>query len=261
MLQKFNSLFFALLLSISLLPALAEAKIIFEGYYKVTQFKKHIGFLILRHELDDKTNNFRTTAFTKLGKEGFDMTESYKVESTTDLTPVSLSYLAVEKKKTKMIEAKIKDLKMTGTVVESGKKIKLDTNIPKGSFFSSALYYLMLQSKDGLKQGTKFDYIAVSEEGPVAMNGTVTVDAQLVSVGTQQVLKINNLYAGSDYDNLVTLKGEVVATNTPGNQIESQLVKDPADAIAGIKISKGSLEKIFGTLPDGKTNHLHSKSK
>ena len=107
--KKIYPLFFALFISISFYSAHAEAKIIFEGYYKVTQFKKHIGFLILRHELDDKSNNFRTTVFTKLGKEGFDMTESYKAESTTDLAPVSLSYLAVEKNKTKTIEAKIKD--------------------------------------------------------------------------------------------------------------------------------------------------------
>ena len=56
----------------------AQAEIIFEGYYKVTQFKKHIGFLVLRHELDAKTKLFKTTSFSKLAKNGFDMTESYE---------------------------------------------------------------------------------------------------------------------------------------------------------------------------------------
>lgn len=232
----------------------SHSEILFEGYYKVNQFKKHIGFLVLRHEIDDKTKNFKTTSLIKLAKGGFNMTESYKVESDASLLPLSLSYLAVADKTTKTIEAKVKNLKMTGTVTENGKKIKLNADIPKGAFFSSALYYLMLQSKDGLKTGSTFDYTAVTEEGPVPMTGKVTVDKKMVTQGTFQLMKINNQFAGSDYDNLVNAKGEVISAATPATSIESELVKTPAEAIEGIKIAKGTLEKIFGNLPEGKIN-------
>lgn len=257
--MKLNVVFIALLIGFFSLTAKAE--IIFEGYYKVNQFKKHIGFLVLRHEIDDKTKNFKTTSFIKLGAGGFNMSESYKAVSDQLLLPLSLSYLAVDGKKTKTIEVKIKDLKMTGLVVEDGKKIKINTTVPKGSFFSSALYYLMLQSKDGLKTDTKFDYIGITEEGPVAIDGTVSVDKKMATVGSQQLLKITNRFAGSDYENLVTSRGEVVTANTPATQIESELVKTPAEALEGIKISKGTLEKIFGKLPEGKHNYLHAKTK
>lgn len=248
-------------LSIFLLAAGSRAEVLFEGYYKVTQFKKHIGFLVLRHEIDDKTKNFKTTSFIRLGAGGFDMTESYQAVSDAELAPVSLSYLAAGDQKTKTIDVKFKGQKMTGTVLEDGKKTKIDETVPKGSFLSSALYYLMLKSKTGLKTGTKFDYSAITEEGPVVMNGTVTVDKKMVSQGTNQLMKINNKFAGSDYDNLVSSRGEVISAVTPATSIESELVKDKAEATAGIKLSAGTLEKIFGSAPAGNKNLYFTKGK
>lgn len=247
-----------LLLSLSL-PLKAE--VLFEGYYKVTQFKKHIGFLVLRHEIEDKSGNFKTTSFIKLAKAGFDMTESYQAVSTGDLAPLSLNYLAVGNKKTKTINVSFKNQKMTGTTVEDGKTIKIDEKMPKGIFLSSALYYLMLKSKDGLKTDTKFDYSAITEEGPVVMTGTVSVDKKMVTQGKQQLLKINNRFAGSDYDNLVTPRGEVVSAVTPSTVIESELVKNKDEATEGIKLSSGTLEKIFGNVPAGNINLYHTKGK
>jgi hypothetical protein len=244
-----------------ILSAGARAEVLFEGYYKVTQFKKHIGFLVLRHEIDDKTKNFKTTSFIRLGAAGFDMTESYQAVSDSELAPVSLSYLAAGDQKTKTIDVKFKAQKMTGTVLEDGKKTKIDEAVPKGSFLSSALYYLMLKSKTGLKTGTKFDYSAITEEGPVVMNGTVTVDKKMVTQGSNQLMKINNKFAGSDYDNLVSSRGEVISAVTPATSIESELVKDKNEATAGIKLSAGTLEKIFGSTPAGNKNLYFSKGK
>ena len=241
-------------LIIFVFSTLVHADILFEGYYTVTQFKKHIGFLVLRHEIDPKTKNFKTTSLIKLAKGGFDLTESYQTVSDETLQPLSLNYLAAGDKKTKTIQATIKNMKMTGTVIEDGKKIKLNADIPKGTFFSSALYYLMLQSKDGLKSGTNFDYTALTEEGPVAIKGSVTVDKKMVSKGTAQLLNITNNFAGSEFTNLVNSHGEVISANTPATSIESELVSDPAEALEGIKLAKGTLEKIFGDKPEGKIN-------
>ena len=237
----------------------AKAELLFEGYYKVTQFKKHIGFLVLRHELDDKSKNFKTTSFIKLGKGGFDLTESYQAVSDAELAPISINYLAAGDKKTKTIDVKFKDAKMIGNVVEDGKKSKINEKTTKGIFVSSALYYLMLKSKDGLKTDTKFDYAAITEEGPVVMKGSVTVDKKMLTQGSLQLLKITNNFAGSDYENLVTTRGEVVAATTPATSIETALVKNKEEATEGIKLAAGTLEKLFGNTPVGKTNVYFSK--
>lgn len=256
--QKLN-IFLAAIFSVIVVSA--QAEVLFEGYYKVTQFKKHIGFLVLRHEIEEKTNNFKTTSFIKLSKAGFDMTESYKVVSDSELAPLSISYLAAGDKKTKTIDVEIKNQKMTGTIVENDKKIKLDEKTPKGIFLSSALYYIMLKSKNGLKTGSKFDYAAITEEGPVVMKGTVGIDSKMVTQGSLQLLKVENSFAGSEYTNLITQRGEVVSAVTPATSIESELVKNKDEALEGIKLTAGTLEKIFGDNPKGITNVYHSKGK
>lgn len=255
---KMLPLFFIFLFSLSVaLPA--DAELLFEGYYKVSQFKKHIGFLVLRHEIDGKTKNFKTTSFIKLGKGGFDLTESYQAVSDSELAPISINYLAAGDSKTKTLDVKFKNGKMTGLVVEDGKKSKINETTTKGVFLSSALYYLMLKSKDGLKTDTKFDYAAITEEGPVVMKGSVAVDKKMLTQDSLQLLKVTNNFAGSEYENLITTRGEVISALTPATSIESALVKNKDEALAGIKLSAGTLEKIFGDLPSGKTNVYHSK--
>ncbi len=125
----------------------AQAEILFEGYYKVLQFKKHIGFYVLRTELDAKSGQFKTSSFTRLAKNGFDMTESLQTASTGDLAPVSYNYLAADGKTTKTIDAKFAKDKMTAVVTDNGKPSKIEKKIPKGTFLSTTLYYLMLKSK------------------------------------------------------------------------------------------------------------------
>ena len=93
--------FLALLLTSTAL----HSEILFEGYYKVTQAKKHIGFVIQRNEIDPKTKNFKTTSFLKLAKNGFDMSESLQAVSDADLKPVRYTYLATDGTKSKTIDA------------------------------------------------------------------------------------------------------------------------------------------------------------
>jgi hypothetical protein len=251
------ALVFLLVISTSLS---ARAEILFEGYYKVSQFKKHIGFLVLRHELDEKTKQFKTTSFTKLAKLKFDMTETYQAVSDANLAPVSINYLAVsDKTNSKLIEVTFNKGSMVGTVVENGKKLKINQKVEKGVFLSSSLYYLMLNSKEGLKTDSKFDFSAITEEGPVVMQGKVVVDKKMVSQGSLQLMKVTNNFAGSEYENLLTSKGEVVSANTPSTSIETELVKSSDEALEGIKLAPGTLEKVFGEIPAGKINVYQPK--
>lgn len=246
--------------TVILFSAQAHAEILFEGYYKVTQFKKHIGFLVLRHELDAKTKQFKTTSFSKLAKNGFDMTESYQAVSDSNLAPVSLNYLAAgDKTKTKTIEVTVKKGLMTGTATENGKKIKIEQKIDQNVIWSSALYYLLLNNKTGLKTGLNSDFSAITEEGPVVMPGQVSIEPKMVTQGTLQLFKVKTKFAGPEYENLITQKGEVVSANTPATGIETELVKSSDEATEGIKMTSGTLEKIFGDVPAGKINVYQPK--
>lgn len=236
-----------------------QAEVLFEGYYKVTQFGKHIGFVVQRNELDPKTKQFKTTSFLKLAKNGFDMTESLQTTSTTDLIPLKYSYIATDGKKTKTIDATIAKNKLKAIVIEDGKSQKIEKKISKDAFLSSALYYMMLNSKTGLKTNSNFDFSAVAEETIDDTRGSAQIDKKLITVDKLQLLKVTNKFAGSEYENLLTDKGEVYSAFTPATDIKSELVKNSDDATADIKIPKGVLEKFFGNIPEGKINPLFTK--
>ena len=150
---------------------------------------------------------------------------------------------------------------MIAQVSDGGKKSKIEKVIPKGVFLSSALYYLMMKSKDGLKTDTNYDFQAIAEESAQISSGSAKVDKKMVTQGTLQLLKVQNKFAGSEYENLITDRGQVVSANTPATGIETELMKSPEEALEGIKVSNGTLEKIFGEVPAGKINVYHTKSK
>ena len=258
--MKFFFAFIFLILASSLSTPV-KADILFEGYYKVSQFKNHIGFFILRQEIDNKTSQFKTTSLTRLGKNGFDMTESLTTVSDSEMAPISYSYLGAQGKTTKTIDAVFKKGKMIATVTEGGKVSKIDKKIPKGTFLSSILYYLMLKSKDGLKTDSKYDFQAIAEEYADIKPGTSVVEKKMITQGSLQLLKVNNKFAGMDYDNLITDHGEPISSNIPASGIHTELVKSSEEAIEGIKVSSNVLEKLFGTIPTGTVNVYHAKGK
>ena len=236
----------------------AHSEVLFEGYYKITQFKKHIGFIVQKYEIDSKTKNFKTTYLLKLGKNGFDMTETLQASSDAELRPVSYTYLMADGTKTKTIDAsfdfKSADPKMTAIITENGEKKKVSKKLTKDTFLSSALYYFMLKSKTGVKVDTKYDFTAIAEEAFEASKGSSHIQKKLVAVGPMQLMKAQNKFAGSEYSNFLNERGEVISSITPATSIESQLVKSAEEATDGIKISKGTFEKIFGEVPAGKIN-------
>lgn len=245
----------------SSVASITKADILFEGYYKVSQFKKHIGFFVVRNEVDPKTKQFITTSYTRLAKNGFDMTETLHTVSDSGLIPISYSYLGAEGKKTKTIDATFKKDQMTAQVNEDGKSFKVVKKLKKGTFLSSILYYLMLNSKDGLKTDSKYDFEAVAEEVADVKTGSAKIDKKLITQGSLQLLKVTNSFAGSEYENLITDHGEAITAITAATGIETELVKSNEEATEGIKVNSATLEKLFGSVPTGKINVYHAKGK
>jgi len=242
------------------ITCIGQAEVLFEGYYKVSQFKKHIGFFIAKYEIDEKSKQFKTTTFLKLGKNGVDLTESLQAISDLDFKPVKYTYMAIDSKKSKTIDADFKDGSMSGLITENGEKKKLNVKISKDTFLSSSLYYKMLRSKEGLKSGVTFKFSAVAEEQAAEINGGLAqIDAKMVSKGALQLLKVANSFSGSEYENLITTQGQIFSAFTSATGIDVELVKTSAEATEGVKVSANTLEKLFGNLPDGKTNILNSK--
>ncbi|MFP5520558.1 MAG: hypothetical protein ACLGGX_11685 [Bdellovibrionia bacterium] len=241
--------FIQLTLAIILFPQLLLANnILFEGYHKVYLQDKHIGFTVSRYEFDAKTQKFKSTYFLKTHGTGADITESLKALSNKDLSPVSYEYTSLVGKDSKVIDAKMQKESLVATLRENGKAKTIRTQVPKGSFLSSFLIYLILQNPKGLQAETNYQYQAIAEEDGQLHKGEALFGKEEVKNGFK-VFKALNTFKDSKFISYVSPKGEIIGTEIIGAGLKTELSTDLASAAGEIPKSESLLKTLFGTLP------------
>lgn len=276
-------LFFLLISS----DSFAGKDILFEGYHKILSGKQHVGYTISRYELDNQTKRFHAAIFVKLGALAGNMMESIKAVSDQNLTPISFEYttLVTENNKpaTKNIQASFKVVKltkkeqslaqkklpkgekaptevlrMTALVNESGKPTKIIDDLPKGTFLSYFLVYLMLKSKTGIQTDSKYEYKAIAEEKPKLVDGIAVVRKEEEFNGIK-AYKIENRFNDQKFISYVTDKGHVIGVLNPSQSIETQLVGKPSEATGDFNVPASILKSLFGDVPLGIENIVSAR--
>lgn len=246
------------LFAILILARPAGADLLFEGYSKVVSGGVPIGYSILRYEFDPKSKHFVGTSFLKTGALGSDITESLKTVCDQDFNPVQYEYTSIVGKKTKTIDAKFKKGKMTAAVTDDGKKSSVSLDVPKGTFLSSFLVYLMLKSKTGLRLKEKYSYSAIAEEDAAIYKGEAFVAAEETHMGLR-AFKVLNKFKDIKFISYVTDRGEMLSTSSPASGIGTELMAKPADAVGTFGTSSAILKNLFGDVPKG-TDNIISKA-
>lgn len=244
------------LLILSLLtfvPFGAHADILFEGYSKILSGDQHIGYVVSRYEFDSKKKQFISTYFLKTGKGTGEVTESLKAVADSELAPISYEYTALAGKESKTIDAKFKGGGLSAVVKSGGKVQRIDKKVPKGTFLSTFLVYLMLKSKEGLRSETNYEYQAIAEEDAAIYKGQALVGKEEMFNGFKS-FKILNTFKDIKFLSYVNDRGEILGTNAMGQGITTELVANPADATAGQSYSTNILKTLFGSVPSGQAN-------
>lgn len=234
-------------------PIGASGDVLFEGYSKILSDDQHIGYVISRYEFDAKKKQFISTYFLKTGKGPSEITESLRAIADSDLAPISYSYTTLTGKDSKTIDAKFKSGTLNATINSGGKIERIEKKIPKGTFLSTFLVYLMLKSKDGLRSETNYEYQAIAEEDAAIHKGQALVGKEEVFTGLK-VFKILNTFKDVKFLSYINERGEVIGTNALGQGITTELVANPADATSNLPFSPIILKTLFGDIPAGKTN-------
>lgn len=238
------------------IPGLA-ADVQFEGYYRLELESKPIGYIIQRYETDSKAKVIRYAYFLKTNQLGGDIQESLKAEAKTkekaEFEPISYQYTGQVGKELKSIDGSFKKDLMEIVKTEGKKQNKLLYKVPSGTFLSSFLSYLMLQS--GIKAGKKFAYSAVAEEEGNSYKGEAVVKDEEKFEG-QNVFRVENTFKGSRFVSFMTPQGEVLGTAVPSSKLTSVLVANPAEATEGFDLPKKTIMLVFGDIPEGKVNVL-----
>lgn len=264
-LEKKIKSYFVLFLLI-LIPKLSVAEVLFEGYYRVLSFNKHVGFLIVRSEIDSVKKEFKYTSYLKLGKNGFNYTESLSAISDLSFKPISYEYTMLDKGNGLIFDLQFKEDKKSKTRKISGHKIETSagkptkkTNLvgelPEGVFLASSLYYVILSNPTGLKPNINFKFKAFAEEQGKIFEGQSTVTNEKIKFNNVQAYKVKNEYAGSQYENTITEKGEILSSTTTAG-ISSELVATTSQATEGLSVDEKVLKKLFGNIPKGISNKI-----
>lgn len=248
-------------------PVVLFAKeIMFEGYYRVELENKPIGYTILRYSYDPGPKNFEVQSFLRAKFGDKIVQESLKGISTDKFHPVSYQYTSQVGEELKMIDATFKTLKAKEVMelkINDGKKLKTETyEIPKGTFLSSFLPYMLLRQK--LQLNDAFKYSAVAEEDGNSYWGKAWLLSKEAKPG-YEVFTIMNKFKSEEFqsqmavvkdpkDALKNIKGEVFATNSPVKNLGTRLVASPSQATEGQIVPNKTLLTVFGTIPTGKIN-------
>ncbi|KHD88056.1 MAG: hypothetical protein OM95_11060 [Bdellovibrio sp. ArHS] len=245
---------------VSFLSLAAKAEILFEGYSKILSNDQHIGYVISRYEFDAKKKHFISTYFLKTGKGPTEVTESLKAIADAELGPLSYEYTNLAGKESKTIDAKFKNGTLSGVIISGGKTQRLEKKIPKGTFLSTFLVYLMLKSKEGLKSETNYEYQAIAEEDGAITKGQALVGKEETYNGFK-VFKILNTFKDMKFLSYVNDRGEVLGTNAMGQGITTELVANPSEATANLPYSATLLKTLFGNIPAGQANVVYRSLK
>jgi len=232
-----------------------QAQVLFEGYSKITLNGQFIGFTIQKYEFDTKKKNFISTSLIKYNEIGGSMTESLKAYANEALEPISYTYNLLGPSGVKTIDASFAKGVLTVKTTEKKVTKKKEIKLPKGSFFSSFLAYVILKNPQGLKTSSKYEYQAVAEEDGENYKGSAVVQSEETYKGLH-VYKILNDYKGAQFISYTTDKGEMISTSAPQKSLSLELVADPVAAMGGLSVGADNLKILFGNIPEGKINAL-----
>lgn len=238
--------------------SICHADVLFEGYSKVVSGGVHVGFFVSRYEFDAKKKVFTATSLLKTNELGGNITESLKAVAKEDLSPISYSYTTLVGGLPKTIDAKFEKGKMNATVKDGSKVSKVSRDLPKGSFLSSFLAYVMLKSPKGLTPNTKYEYQAIAEEDAALVKGLAFVKATEDYNGIK-AYKILNDFKSTKFISYVTEKGEILSTKSPVQSIGTELVPQSSMATSGHQIPTGLLKTLFDDVPLGVQNVVSKK--
>jgi hypothetical protein len=255
MVQQLRSLVLCLILIPTFFSArAASADVLFEGYSKIMLEQTHIGYVIQRYEFNPKSKEFSTIYYLRTQPPANDVIESLKARSDAGLKPLGYQYTELAGGKARMVDATFKNDTMTVTVVENGQRKTLaPKKIPKGAFLSSFLGYLMLQGKEGIKVGVKYNYQAIAEEDGGIYDGEAFIKAE-EAVNGVSAFKVLNTFKKTNFSSHITAKGEIIDTLSPVQGISTQLVANIQEATAGKSVNQNQLKQLFGAVPKGQDN-------
>lgn len=225
-----------LLLAVIFFGSSALAEVVFDGYYKIENDGKHVGFAVRQLDIDakKKTRTYRMFVHTLDGEQkGHE--ESLIATSADNLRPIESS---------DNDDGHTKKLKY-----DAKKKSKLQAN----EIFSISALSLLLENHP--ETGKFYSYMALRENNGTTNRGQMYV-LKVKPMDKLQVYRVIDWFENPPIETWVASNGEILKELVPHKKLTSTLVKNADAAIGSIKFDRAVLKKTFGEIPTGQKNVL-----
>ncbi len=247
--------FLTFIFFIFFITSFSLATILQESYSAIKLGKKHVGFSISRYEFDPKKKQWRVTSYVKTNSLAGNVTESLTATANNKLQPLFFKYNGAINKTTKSIRAVFSKNKMRAIIIENGRKKTIKKDLPKGTFLSSFLVYMLLKDEDGLKPGFRFSYNAIAEEDAGVYPGSSYIK-NTTNYKKMKLYRVLTEFKKTKFTSLLSPKGEAIFTNSPVQKISLEMVPSSLIATKGFQVNTKALKRLFGTIPIGLKNSL-----
>lgn len=237
-----------------LLSQQAQARVLFEGFYKLEAQGVHAGYAIIRHSLDDRKDE-RTLAYYWMKQAGAVTTlTGVSTISTMDFKPIR--YLAWEAYDGSVTYTRgffrYANLRITRTV-EKGNSSRIvasgNTSAPRDAVFS-ALISQIQAARSEYRQGQRAWFVGLSEETSTFDTGVFRIVGSNAAAG-QVVYQVVCTFLNETFEFLTTRSGEILATRSNAMNQITYLVPSRQEAVGTFGLNNELVRQTFGDVPDG----------
>jgi hypothetical protein len=231
-----------------------EAAIIFEGYYRIEDSGKHVGFSVLREDFDP-IKKIRTIQYLVNTRDRDQKIQ--KIEATTRQTenyqPLSSDFKGLDGDAPSRLQISVAalnfQLQFRGEDIKSAQAGKFSKN----EFWSSAAHRVLAANKFAV--GKTYKYRALREDLGVHRVGQIQVLAHRSEKGFS-IFQIYDDFENNAEEAWISIDGEILKSRIPTRNVTSTLVSTSQEALGSLGFEKSDLAIFFGDVPEGQINSI-----
>ncbi len=229
----------------------AEARILFEGYYRIEVKGQHRGYSITRHEFDETKKERTMTYYVYRRDEGVVSQSGVRAVSREDHSPIKYSLYEWVNRASSVTEGKFGPK----TVEISAPSGKSSLPVLPGSYFSSMITQIMAMAVPAeYQEGLKYTYDGFYEEAAQYDTGRIQIKRSN-PFENQMIFQLISGF-GSEHVELFTFRnGEVLGSRNADIDTVTYLTPTKELALGDFKLQNASIKKVFGNIPQGATNN------
>lgn len=238
----------------------ANARVLFEGYYKIETKGVHRGYFVQRDELNEQTHERVLTYYIWKKSDSGIQQFGVRATATENFKPLRYAYYEWMNTNSTQTEGTFteKELKFVERDGRTGKPLSEQRpaqTLPADAVFSSMITQQVAKSYAGeYKENLNLSYKGLSEEDGLFDNGELKV-VRMNPTNNTMVFQVMSEFAHEITELFTFRDGEMLGSRNMLGEHLTYLVGTRDEAVGTFPLAKNSIMKVFGDIPHGAINN------